>query len=242
MLLFPIYAYHTYLMIYVLAAIVPAILLLRYVYNQDKIEKEPGWLLWRLILGGVLATFVSMILEFIGETVLNFSYPEPGDTKYTILLAFLVVGVVEEGSKFFFLYIMSFRESCFNYRYDGIVYAVFVSLGFAALENILYVFQYGLSVALPRALLAIPGHMSFGVVMGTFYGQARLYADMHNKGACRLCLFLGWLFAVILHGVYDSCAMLGTNLANTIFVLFIIFMYIFVFRLIKWQSLHDEPV
>lgn len=242
MLLFPIVTFHAYLMIYVLAAILPAVFLLRYIYNEDKADKEPWWILRRLLAGGFLATIVSMVLELIGETLLNFSYPDRDDALYTIILAFLVVGVVEEGSKFFFLYKMSFHERCFNYRFDGIVYAVFVSLGFAAVENINYVFQYGLGVALPRALLAIPGHMGFAVVMGTFYGQARLYADLHNEHASRFCLFLGWFFAVIMHGIYDTCAMLGTSLSNIIFVLFIIFMYIFVFRLIRWQSAHDEPV
>lgn len=74
-----------------------------------------------------------------------------------------------------FLHARTWRNPNFNYRFDGIVYAVFVSLGFAAFENIQYVLHYGLSVALPRAIFAVPGHMSFAVFMGLFYGRAKLY-------------------------------------------------------------------
>ncbi len=92
---------------------------------------------------------------------------------YTILLAFLVVAVVEEGTKFVFLKLRTWRDPNFNFRFDGIVYAVFVSLGFAAFENINYVLGYGLTVALPRAVLAIPAHMGFAVFMGLFYGRGK---------------------------------------------------------------------
>ena len=85
--------------------------------------------------------------------------------NYGILTA-IFVGLIEEGSKFFFLYRFTWKDKAFNYRFDGIVYAVFVSLGFAALENVFYVFNYGTGVALQRALLTIPGHMSFAVYMG----------------------------------------------------------------------------
>ena len=95
----------------------------------------------------------------------------PDNPKHIILLAFLVVAAVEEGSKFFFLYRRTWHDPNFNFRYDAIVYAVFVSLGFAAFENVKYVFNYGLSVALPRAILAIPGHMGFAVFMGFFTAE-----------------------------------------------------------------------
>ena len=142
----------------------------------------------------------------------------------------VVVAAVEEGMKFWLLKRRTWNHPAFNYRFDGIVYAVFVSLGFAAYENILYVFHYGLSVALPRALLAVPGHMSFAVCMGIYYGRAKLCAGWGDDLNAQRNLWTGYLFSVFLHGVYDACAMIGTMLATVLFVAFVIAMYVIVTR------------
>lgn len=227
--------------VYVLAAVLPAIFLMKYIYKQDTIEKEPPFLLLSLILRGVFAALASIVLEMLGETVLN-SLVEPDNPKYVVLLAFLVVAAVEEGTKFFFLYRRTWRDFNFNYRFDGIIYAVFVSLGFAAFENIKYVFSYGLSVALPRAILSIPGHMGFAVMMGLFYGRAKLCHNRGNRFGCGINLILGYLSAVFLHGVYDTCCMSGTTQSTLIFVLFVLIMYLSVFLVIKHESRTDSPV
>ena len=227
--------------IYVLAAVLPAVFLMRYIYRQDQIEPEPPGLLIGLIFSGVAAALCSIVLETLAEGVLNLLV-DPGSPVYTILLAFLVVAVVEEGTKLFFLKRRSWNSPAFNYRFDGIVYAVFVSLGFAAYENILYVLHYGLSVALPRALFAVPGHMSFAVFMGVFYGRAKLCEDCGQPVRKRLNLWRGYLTAVILHGFYDSCAMLGNTAAMLTFLVFVIIMYIRVYRLLRRESATDSPV
>ncbi|MGM9575724.1 MAG: PrsW family intramembrane metalloprotease [Oscillospiraceae bacterium] len=229
------------IIIYVLAAVLPAVFLMKYIYKQDAIEKEPPALLWNLALRGVLAALVSIVLEMLGESVLN-SLVEPDNPIYIVILAFLVVAAVEEGTKFFFLYRRTWHDFNFNYRFDGIIYAVFVSLGFAAFENIKYVFSYGLSVALPRAVLSIPGHMGFAVIMGLFYGRAKLYANRGNRAGCGLNLILGYLAAVFLHGVYDTCCMSGTAQSTLVFVLFVLIMYLAVFRVIKHESRTDTPI
>lgn len=239
---FPVYMI---LIIYVLAAIIPAFFLMRYVYRQDHIEKESPILLIQLIFCGIAAALVAGLFEYIGEIILNTATNEKisnDSPTYTILLAFLVVGAVEEGTKLLFLYLRSWNAPDFNYRFDGIVYAVFTGLGFAAFENIKYVMGYGLTVAIPRALLAIPGHMSFAVFMGVFYGRARLSADLGNNAGKCLNIFMGYIIAVILHGIYDSCAMIGTTLATIIFILFVAVMYLIVFRIIKRESANDRPV
>ena len=227
--------------IYILAAILPALILLVYIYNQDTVEKEPPQLLFRLLLMGVVAGLLSIVLEEIGTVVLN-SLVSQENPAYVIFLAFLVVAVVEEGTKFFLLNRTTWRNPNFNYRFDAIVYAVFVSLGFAAFENIGYVFGYGLTVAPSRALLAIPGHMSFAVFMGYFYGRAKLDSTYGDEEKARLNKWLGYLSAVFLHGFYDSCAMIGSAAATIVFVVFIIAMYIVVYRLIKSESRTDAPV
>lgn len=229
------------LAVYILAAVLPAAFLLRYIYRQDTVEKEPLGLLVTLLLLGVAAALISGVLERLAQTVLQMLI-DPGSPAYTILLAFLVVALVEEGTKFCLLKGRTWEHPAFNYRFDGIVYAVFVSLGFAAFENIQYVLHYGLSVALSRAFLAVPGHMSFAVYMGLFYGRAKLCAACGDERGMRRNWLAGYLSAVFLHGVYDSCAMIGSVPSTLLFIVFILLMYRGVYRLLKRESAADMPV
>ena len=229
------------LAVYILAAVLPAIILLRYIYKHDTVEKEPPGLLLTLLFMGVLAALCATVLEAIFQTVLGLLV-DPGSPVYTILLAFLVVAVVEEGTKFWLLKRRTWYHPAFNYRFDGIVYAVFVSLGFAAYENITYVLRYGLSVALPRALLAVPGHAAFAVVMGAFYGRARLREGWGDLREARRDLWTGYLFAVFLHGFYDTCAMIGTGTSTVVFLVFVALMFLGIFRLVKKESATDARV
>ena len=227
--------------IYVIAAIGPAIYLLCYIYKQDTIEKEPGKLLVSLFLMGCLAGVISCILEEIGDSALS-RYMDPNSPSGEIITAFFIVAVVEEGSKFLLLKARSWKDINFNYRFDGVVYAVFVSLGFAALENIGYVFSFGLSVSLTRALLAIPGHMGFAVFMGAFYGRAKV-CEVHGDNLGKnLNLLIGYLVAVLLHGFYDATAMMQTTASTLIYIVFVIVMYIIVYRKIRRESATDAMI
>lgn len=229
------------LWIYFIAAVLPAVILLGFVYRQDKVEQEPIGLVISLLKYGVLAAVCSFIPELIGESILPNFISETSET-YSIVLAFLVVAVVEEGFKFLFLYKRTWNDPNFNCRFDGIVYAVCVSLGFAAIENLEYVLGYGLALAPARALLAIPGHLSFSVFMGVFYGYAKLKADQGNGTSSRISLIMAYLSAVLLHGFYDSCALINTNTSNLYFIIFIIIMYVTVFMLIRHESKNDRPI
>lgn len=229
------------LALYILAAILPALVLLRYVYRHDTIEKEPMPLLIKLVLMGVLAALISMFLENVGEGVLNL-LTVPDSRLHTLLLAFLVVAVAEEGTKLVLLRRTTWHHSAFNYRFDGVVYAVFVSLGFAAFENILYVLHYGLSVALPRALLAVPGHMSFAVFQGVFYGRAKVREREEDEPGVRWSLWTGYLLSVFLHGFYDACAMLEEDWSVLVFLGFVAVMFFCVFRTLKRESAADMPL
>ena len=227
--------------IYLSAALLPALFLMRYIYRKDSIEKEPKGMLVGLVFLGVAAAVVAVILETLGTGILS-NYLQEGMPAHTIVMAFLVVAVAEEGAKFLFLYWRTWRDPNFNYRFDGIVYAVFVSLGFAAFENISYVMGYGLTTAIARALLAIPAHMGFAVFMGYFYSRAKKCADEGNMRGKRRNLSAALLVAVLLHGFYDACALLGTLLSALVFLAFVVAMYIIVIRLVKRESRGDEPV
>ena len=227
--------------VYVLAAVLPAVFLMRYVYRQDKIEKEPANLLISLIGKGILAALAAIVLELLGQSLLN-ALVDSENPIYVYLMAFLVVAAVEEGTKFFFLYRRTWRDPNFNYRFDAILYAVFVSLGFAAFENVKYVFSYGLSVALPRAILSVPGHMGFAVFMGVFYGRAKRCRSRGNSFGGKVNLALGYLFPVLLHGIFDTCCMLGTETAVLTFLGFVAAMYLIVYCLLRRESRTDGPV
>ena len=231
----------TLLAVYIIAAIGPAAVLMFYVYKKDTVEKEPLDLLGKLILGGCAAAVLSGILEQGGLMILD-SFVDQSSRFYVILMAFLVVAVIEEGTKYFFLKRRTWKNPHFNYCFDGIVYAVFVSLGFAALENLGYLAGYGLSIAPTRAILSIPAHMGFAVFMGYFYGRAKRLELMGQPGKARGERLFGYIVAVFLHGFYDACAMTGTELASMIFFAFVVLMDIAVLYTIKRGSKEDEPL
>lgn len=153
--------------ILIAAAVIPAIVLLRFVYKEDRLDKESPRLLLSLVLFGIIATFAALISEQIGETVLALIVPQD-TTAYNAILYFIVVALSEEGFKYLLLKKRTWWSSEFNCQFDGVVYAVFVSLGFALWENISYVAMYGLGTAAVRAVTAVPGHACFGVFMGAF--------------------------------------------------------------------------
>ena len=108
--------------LYLFLAVLPALILLVYVYRQDKVEKEPVGLLIRLVFMGVVAAFLSMLLEKIGSYFLDRSSLDPSGLAYTAVMAFLVVAVVEEGTKYALMASVTWKNPAFNYRFDGIVY------------------------------------------------------------------------------------------------------------------------
>lgn len=177
------------------AALAPSAALLYYFYTRDKYEKEPRRLLLKaFLLGGGLVIpvlFVEMNLNIFDMADRNLL-----TAGYT---AFVVAGLVEESFKFlfFFLYIWKNRE--FDEMYDGIVYAVFISLGFATVENLAYVLSTGFNTALIRSLTAVPAHALFAVAMGYYLGIAKFAKPQYRQKYIRL----GFITPVMLHGIYD---------------------------------------
>ena len=178
--------------ILIAAAVIPAIFLLVHVYRADKLETEPAPLLISLVLYGIAATFIALLLERFGSWLLGRYFPEDS-TPYNVLMYFGVVAFSEEGAKYFLLKRRTWRSAAFNCQFDGVVYAVFVALGFALWENISYVLMYGLSTALVRAVTAVPGHACFGVFMGVWYGLAKRLHGQGKDGASKLCRVLALL-------------------------------------------------
>ncbi|MBR4832089.1 MAG: PrsW family intramembrane metalloprotease [Butyrivibrio sp.] len=224
-------------------AVLPAAVLIFIVYKMDKVEKEPIGLLAFVFLMGLLTTISAFILETIGGLILTPLFGGESNIIYSFLFYFLVVAGAEEGGKYFVLKKSTWNNPNLNYSYDGIIYSVCASLGFATLENILYVFQYGFGVAIMRALLSVPGHCIFGVFMGVYYGLAKGNEIRGNFKGRDINLKKAFWIPVALHGTYDFCLTSGQNL-QIFFLVFIaleIFMVVRAIKLVRLMSHTDSP-
>ena len=226
--------------ILIVAAVIPALLLMYFVYRSDRLEKESRQLLKSLAFAGVFATLVAMVLERIGERLLV--WVVDNETTYNLLLYFVVVAVSEEGAKYFLMKRRTWNNPEFNCQYDGVVYALFVSLGFALWENISYVLMYGFGTALIRAVTAIPGHACFGVFMGVFYGLARRAYNYGDPSSSRIYRLLAVLVPTLLHGTYDYIATMDSENGALIFFGFVGAMFIVSFFLVRRMARTDRYI
>ncbi len=226
--------------ILLILAVVPGAILMYLVYRQDRVEKESPKLLAKLFIFGALTVISAMILELIGGAIVNRLL---GDTEYPFIFCyfFLVVGLAEELGKFVVLKLATWKNPEFNYHFDAIVYAVFTGMGFAIVENVMYVFTNGIATGLMRAVTALPGHLTFAVFMGHFYGQAKYCEANGDEKGKRLNLFLSLVVPVAVHGMYDTLASLNIKAGAVIFIAFIILMDILAYRRVKKNAAGDAP-
>lgn len=220
------------------AAVIPAIILLVRIYRADRLEKEPTRLLVSLVIMGIISTTIAMALEQLGSGLLGQVFYE-NTLPYNAIMYFGIVAYAEEGSKYFLLKKRTWKHPSFNCQFDGVVYAVFVSLGFALWENIGYVAMYGLSTALLRAVTAVPGHACFGVFMGVWYGAAKKYDYLGDPVRSKRFRRRAVTLSATLHGTYDFVATLG-GLYGLIFFVFIIILFIVTLKAVKNAAAHDE--
>lgn len=238
-----------------LLAVVPSIFLFVFVYKHDRVEKEPFLLLLGLFLVG--ATFVVGGALWAGD-VLEKAFDgmfEKDSLQDLLFTNFILAGLVEETCKFVFLYFLTFKNKNFNSLFDGMIYAVCVSLGFATLENVLYVIDGGLSIGIARAILSVPGHCFYGIIMGYYYSLyhvnkiARKAEKRYAKKGIikvkipiiyrsKLCLAL--LIPAFLHGLYDFCVS-NENIILILFALVLVAsLYVICFRRVRYFSKLDK--
>lgn len=232
--------FHSTRNILTLAAVVPAILLLIHVVRKDKLEKEPPLFILSLMAWGVVSTFSALVLERIGSWLLSFFFTRP-TILYNVIMFYVVVATSEEGSKYYLLRNKTWNSPHFNCQYDAVVYSVAVSMGFALWENLSYVFRYGFSTAIVRALTAVPGHASFGVVMGVWYGLERRYNYWGNTIRKKASSILAFVLPVLMHGTYDFlCATFTGWQGNVIFITFILILFSSSWHMVNKASKNDR--
>lgn len=189
----------------IIAALLPALVLGLYIYFRDQVKEPFSWLLRTFIAGICICVPVAFVEAGISHLI--FGDGSPATLFGTTVQAFFVAAVPEEAAKLLVLWLILRRNPYFDEHFDGIVYAVCVGLGFAAIENVAYVMQAGegwITVAAMRALLAVPGHYAFAIIMGYYYSIYHFVARTPKNAAKML------LLPVMAHGVYDAIAMSGS--------------------------------
>lgn len=245
----------------VTSALLPALVLCIYIYRNDRVEKEPLSLLLKVFFLGAASCFPAAYIEEFIIGIIDFFFGTVNQWDdifylYNFIYYFVGVALVEEGVKLFVLKYTVDDNNNLNCLFDGMIYAVFASLGFAALENILYVLRYGFYNAILRAVLSVPGHMFFGVMMGYCYSHYIIYKKAfsietklkksgyigNEKERFKYSKFRTYtlLIPVLIHGMYDFCCTIDSLFFTVLFLAFIVFLYYYCFRKIKEASFMDD--
>ena len=225
-----------------LLAFIPIFVIAVYIYKRDKFNKEP----LKELLKAFAAGMFSAVVVILVHEILDLSGVDIETNVF--LRAFVSAAVIEECSKFFFFYKLFWNNPNFDERFDGIVYAVYVSLGFAFVENVLYIYQdvgQAVSIARARAFFAVPAHTLFAIAMGYGAGIARF-----SRKRASLYLVSGLIWAILLHGIYDFLLMYSSDLSSVnetfsafivmLFYIFVIIMWVVGFRRMKKLNEEDQ--
>ena len=191
------------------AGVAPALALMSFFYLKDKIT-EPLPLIIRTFIFGGLLVFTIMFIQYAFES---------DQIGNLFIQSFFVVAFLEEFFKWFIFIYVIYQHTQFNTHYDGIVYAVSISLGFATVENVLYLLVNGIEYAFTRALFPVSSHALFGVIMGFYFGKAKMNPE-NRAGNIVLALFI----PIILHGIYNFILGYVTNWA----------LYVIPFMILLW--------
>lgn len=189
-------------MIYILiAALAPVVMLLYYIYRKDEFQKEPVKEVLKAFGLGVASTLLSLMIS--GPLGAMGLYPaEHTNVGGAIAISFFGAAIPEEIAKFLLFWLFVRRNKYFDEHMDGIVYAAAVSLGFAGLENIMYLVSAGndwIATGITRALFSVPGHFFFGILMGYYYSLVRF--DPLTPAINKF-----WVLGapILAHGIFDT--------------------------------------
>lgn len=251
-------------------ALVPALLLCWYVYAKDRVEKEPIGLLALLFLAGGALYIPAILLEnaIIGGFDSLFSseieYSLTGVATFlsngarighNLLCGFVAIAVIEEAAKWLVLYLITFKNKNFSHLFDGVVYSVFVSLGFAAAENVRFAVMDGWDTFIIRSVTSVPAHMIFGVLMGISYTAWHMWllakkkeTILEGEGVIKIVkpvksgqwLVLSLLLPIAVHGFYSFTELFGSEAVTALYYAFIIILFAVCFVYLRWLSAVDR--
>ena len=221
-------------------AILPGIVLFILVWRFDKTEKEPPKLLMKLFLFGALTTITTCIIGSAGDKLISFM--DPAGIPYKLIENFIMVALIEEGGKFFVLKKITWNHPAFDYTFDAVVYAVTSSLGFAVIENIIYLLDGDITTAILRALLSVPGHVIYGVFMGYYYGLAKVKDTRGNKDLVKGYLIRALVIPATIHGFYDFCIESDIDILYIVLLVFEVVLTVKGFKKLRQLSNSDTAI
>lgn len=210
-------------------ALAPAICVIAIVFFQDKHEREPlKYTLFAFLLG-IMSFYISLwlgqqIMTLYQELLPVGATPNPNGFLFSLFFSFVTIALSEELAKFLFCATVLYRSPEFDDPYDGIFYCVVISMGFASIENLIFVLEGGYNVALLRMLTSVPAHAFFGSLMGYFLGLAKF------RERKMLYFVTALLAATVLHGTYDFFAGLRNAVLLSFGAFFCLFVGYYLFR------------
>jgi protease PrsW len=222
-------------------AIAPGAAITLYIYSRDKYDREPLKPLLISFLLGMVATAPAIYIQTSLRPVLYLHYPD-FTIWYYFLLSFIVVAGSEEGCKYLMLRGYAYRNKAFSEPFDGIIYSVMISMGFATLENIGYVLNYGFQTGILRMFLSVPSHAAFAVLVGYHVGLAKF-----DKPRGIQHIVKGLLLAIFFHGAFDFFLLLQNSsqvkrhVSNSLLISGALVMWYIAIRIsIRSIRLHEE--
>ena len=202
-------------------AIAPVATIILWIYLKDKYDKEPVITLSKFFILGILVSVLAIYVEELLIKLNTFS-----KIGYMIYISIIVAGLTEEGLKALILIPNLLRERNFNEKLDGIIYSVFLSLGFATIENIIYIlFEDPTSVfqvSIIRAIISIPAHMMFAIIMGYYISK---YKFNSSKSKPKTYLIMSIIVPILLHGIFDFILMIPYRWSIIVFIAYIVFLW-----------------
>lgn len=184
-------------------AVLPGIVIIVFLLLIGRLDEQPASLLLLIPVFSVVSVFIAVLIEMGAEAVLRMFIYDPGSIIYKLIDNIFGVALIEELAKFNILFLFTWWSKSFRSTYDGVVYAVYVSVVFATVENVFYVLDGGLFTAILRCFISVPGHAAYAVLMGYFYGMAKYEWSRRNENAAVLNIVKGIFVSVGLHGLYD---------------------------------------
>ncbi len=198
-----------------LVAVAPTAFLLWFFYHKDRYHHEPLRLIGLTFALGAVSTAPAMGAEYITLRLFH-----PAGPASPFLQIFIGIALVEELCKFAAIRAKALNSPHFDEPMDGIVYGVSAALGFATVENLIYVLNYGLGTGIVRAFLAVPGHALFGAIMGFYIGQSK-YLKKPSL------LYAAIIVPTVFHGIYDSIALLEPPGVGKLILLGLFILYVY---------------
>ena len=207
-----------YLKLVIIVSIIPVFIISGFVSSKVNSSK-PFLLIVSLFFRGILSCIPACLLEML---FVNYYGEAPKDLLSLFIYTFFGIGLIEEICKWFNVYRGSYHSKSVNRSYDLVIYSVMVSLGFAFFENIIYIFQFGITTGLIRDFLSVPGHAMFGAFMGYYLGKCKYHSSKSNHIRKIFYLILSILIPSLFHATFDFLLSVNNPWYMVIFFVFVI--------------------